>query len=252
MTIATGALNIVLGAAYTSYGLITAVELKRNWRHLGFSHFGAAWIFMAFTCGPHHLFHGHHLLFEGRSGGALDLTAVFVGLPLGVAFLALRVEAFIGGRGDRFVAGTPWWMKAMPTLAAVYATALIAAVLRVGPLTGLPPTAYPNVLLFGIYMAIGYFLLRTQLRNRVPMGGWSVSGSSLTGVFPTCAIMHGVFILYGTTGLYAYDVHSFTIDWLGVPAGLYFLFVVRGLYRASIRDWNRDMVDMTPQPAAVG
>ncbi|HEV8626678.1 MAG TPA: hypothetical protein VG034_19700, partial [Acidimicrobiia bacterium] len=52
--------NLVLGVAYTGYGMMTAIEMKRDWRTFGFSHFGAAWICMAFTCGPHHLDHGLH------------------------------------------------------------------------------------------------------------------------------------------------------------------------------------------------
>jgi hypothetical protein len=37
-----------------------------------------------------------------------------------------------------------------------------------------------------------------------------------------------------------------------VPAGLYFLFVVRALYRQSVRDWNREMVDADHSLATVG
>jgi hypothetical protein len=90
-----------------------------------------------------------------------------------------------------------------------------------------------------IYCAIGYVLLRTQLRNRAATGGWSLSGSSLTVVFPTCAIMHGVFALYALSGLYHSDVHGMIIDWFAIPAGLYFLWVVRGLYLQVLNDWNQ-------------
>ncbi len=38
------------------------------------------------------------------AGGALDLVTVAVGLPFAATFYFLRVEAFFGGRGDRFVA----------------------------------------------------------------------------------------------------------------------------------------------------
>jgi hypothetical protein len=81
--------------------------MRRDWRSFGFSHFGAAWIAMAFTCGPHHLAHGIHVGLEGRPGGPLDLLAVVVGLPVGVGWLSLRLEAFFGGRGDRFILGEP-------------------------------------------------------------------------------------------------------------------------------------------------
>jgi hypothetical protein len=91
----------------------------------------------------------------------------------------------------------------------------------------------------GIYAAIGYFLVRTQIRNRGPLGGWSISGLALAIVFPTCAVMHGVFAFYTATGRYGYDVHGFAIDWLAVPAGLYFLWVVHRLYADTLEDWNR-------------
>ena len=66
------------------YGPMTLIEMKRRWRTLGFSHFGAAWVAMAFTCGPHHLVYGVHVAFEGRPGGPFDILAVAIGVPAGV------------------------------------------------------------------------------------------------------------------------------------------------------------------------
>ena len=246
MSILVALLNLVLGLAYTSYGIMTVVEMKRDWRTLGFTHFGAAWVFMAFTCGPHHLAHATHVGLEGRSGGPLDLLTALVGLPVGVIWLALRVEAFAGGRGDRFIPGTPRWLASMPTVAAVYVTALVAAVLAVPRLAfDVSGLALANVVLVVIYLAIGWFVLCTQLRNHRPMRGWSVSGLSLSAVFPTCALMHAVWVVYDLSGIYHADIHAAVIDSLSIPAGLYFLWVVRGLYRDSLRDWNR----VSPQPA---
>ncbi|HET7486784.1 MAG TPA: hypothetical protein VFJ85_02570 [Acidimicrobiales bacterium] len=249
MSTAVALVNLVLGVAYTGYGVMTLVEMKRDWRAFGFTHFGVAWVFMAFTCGPHHLAHGIHVAAEGRVGGPLDLLAVVVGLPAGVIWLLLRIEAFAGGRGDRFIAGTPVWVGALPTLAGVYVTALAALVLA-GPSIGhhLSVMAVANLVLVAIYMAIGWFLLQTQLRNRGPMRGWSLSGLSLTVVFPTCALMHAVWVVYEMSGAYQADGHGAVIDVLSIPAGLYFLWVVRGLYRDSLRDWNR--VDTGPERAA--
>lgn len=241
MRVALAAANILLGIAYTSYGLMTLAEMRRDWKTMGWSHFGAAWVAMAFTCGPHHLFHGIHLGFEGRAPSTIDLVAVLVGLPFGLIWLLLRIEAFVGGRGDRFISGTPRWLLLAPTAAAVYVTAMGAAAIASDAPNGyrLAPTVVPNVLLMAIYVTIGYFLFRTQLRNRASLGGWSVSGLSLGFVFPTCALMHGAFILQTAAGRYGYDVHAFVIDWLGVPAGLYFLWVVRSLYHDALADWNR-------------
>lgn len=246
MTPAVAIVNLVLGAAYCGYGVMTAIEMRRDRRIFGFSHFGLAWIFTAFTCGPHHLAHGVHLAFEGRAGQPLDLVSVVVGLPVGLVWLSLRVEAFVGGRGDRFIPGTPPWLRAAPTLAAVFVTTLAAAALQVGAGRRLGSVVAANGLLLVVYGAIGWCLLRTQLRNRAAMGGWSVFGLSLTAVMGTCALMHAVWALYASTGAYHGDVHAVVIDWLSVPAGLYCLSVVRSLYRDSRRDWNR-----ATTPAAV-
>ncbi len=99
----------------------------------------------------------------------------------------------------------------------------------------------PKRLLVGIHITIGYFLIRTQLRNREGLGGWSVSGISLGAVFPTCAVMHAAVAVYGLSGLYGFDLNGFVIDWLAVPAALYFLWVVHGLYQDALRDWNRNV-----------
>lgn len=253
MRAAVSVLNLVLGAAYTSYGVLTLIDMKRGWRTLGFSHFGAAWVAMAFTCGPHHLAHGFHQAFEGRAAGSLDLVAVLVGLPFGVIWLMLRLEGFFGGRGDRFVKGTPHWLLAGPYLAAAYTAVLAVSTLDTiaGPSLHFSAMVMPNLLLVAIYMTIGYFLLRTQLMNHKPTGGWSLSGCSLTVVFPTCALMHAVFVAYSLTGTYGSDVHGVGIDWLGVPAGLYFLWVVRSLYQGRLRDWNQDDEEPSASPALV-
>jgi hypothetical protein len=245
--------NLVLGVAYTGYGMMTAIEMKRDWRTFGFSHFGAAWICMAFTCGPHHLDHGLHVAVDGRLGGPLDLLAVVVGLPVGVLWLWLRVEAFLGGRGDRFIPGDPRWLRAAPAASAAYVAILAIAcgVIVAGPRVTPGFAVWANILLVGLYINIGWFVLRTQLANRPSMGGWSVSGLSLSVIFPTCALMHAVWAAYAVAGRYHQDGHGLLIDWLSVPAGIYFLLVVRSLYRDSLRDWN-DGPDEVPTevPAA--
>ncbi len=61
----------------------------------------------------------------------------------------------------------------------------------------------------------------------------------LAAIFPTCAAMHGIFAFYALSGVYTSDVHHLVVDWLSVPAGMYFLYVVRSLYRGNASDWNR-------------
>lgn len=241
MTTAVGVLNMVLGLVYCQYGTMTVIEMRRQRLSMGFSHFGAAWIAMAFTCGPHHFVHGLHLLTASQpAAGPLDLVAVLIGLPAGMTWFALRVEAFAGGSGDRLITGTPLWVLALPTLAGVYVSAFVTLIAGSGHFRGdqLPAVA-PNLLLVVIYSTIAYYLARTQLANRRPLGGWSLSGLALTVIFPTCAIMHGVYAYYAVSGRYPAAIHTTVIDWLAVPAGLYFLWVVQALYNGNFRDWNR-------------
>jgi len=240
MRSAVALLNILLGSVYTSYGVLTLVDLHRERDQRGFSHFGLAWIAMAFTCGPHHLDHGLHVAVAGRPGGPLDLFAVLVGLPAGVIWFLLRIEALTGGRGDRFLPGTPRRVAILPVLAGAYLAIYLAAVAFVLRRGGdFEPKLVPNVLLLGLYGVIGFYLLRTQVANRSVLGGWSLSGLSLTVVFPTCGLMHAVSVLYASAGRYDVDVHGLTIDWLAVPAAVYFLWVVRALHHGAFHDWNR-------------
>ena len=252
MAVAVGALNLVLGTVYTCYGLLTAVDLRRGWSTRGFSHFGVAWLVMAFTCGPHHLDHGLHVLLGGRSGGWLDLAVVAAGFPFGVVWFLLRVEALLGGRGDRDVAGTPAWLAAAPTAAASYLVLVLAAVIGItGRADAVVARTVPNLLLVGLYAAIDMLLLRTQVRNRAVTAGWSVSGLSLAAVMLTCAVMHGVFVAYATTGRYDLDGHGLVIDTVAVPAAAYFLWVTYLLDRGWLRDWNDSApgADLASAPA---
>jgi hypothetical protein len=240
MTVAVGILNLVLGLIYCQYGTMTFLDMRRQWKTMGFSHFGAAWIAMAFTCGPHHFVHGLHLLVTGGSAGPLDLAAVLIGFPAGAVWFALRVEAFAGGAGDRFIRGTPPWVLVLPAIGSAYAATIITLFAGAGHVHATQLTAVaPNLILVVIYATIGYYLARTQIANRRPLGGWSASGLALTVIFPTCAMMHAVYAYYALSGRYQTSIHTTVIDWLAVPAGAYFLWVVQALFRGAFRDWNR-------------
>jgi hypothetical protein len=242
-------LSITLGTVYTSYGLLTVLDLSRGWRRFGLSHFGLAWVAMAFTCGPHHLEHGLHLLSGDRPAGGLELVAVVAGFPAGVIWFLLRVEATLGGRGDREVSGDARFVQAIPYLSGLYAVAFTgAAVVLLGRGVQVPPTVAANLLLVVLYGMIGWYLMRSQLANHRAIGHWSLSGLSLTLVFPTCALMHGAWIVHQVAGRYEADIHTVTIDWLAVPAAAYFLWVVRGLHAGTVRDWNEATTGVVADP----
>lgn len=251
MKAAAGIGNIVVGSAYLYLGLIIAEDLRRGWREMGFSHFGVGLAGLAFTCGPHHLVHGVHTLLRGRAGGPMDFATVLIGIPPGLVFLFLRSEALAGGRGDRFISGTPAWLASMPTVGGVYATALVAAAVQTRGDFALRPQMIANVVLIVLYTMIGSYIVRTQMRNRPQLGGWSVSGLSLALIFPTCTLMHASYAFYAASGVYAdIDWHGLAVDWISVPAGIFFLWVVRGLYRQSLKDWNRFSFDSVPDRSA--
>ena len=232
-------INMVVGSVYVALGVLIVVDLKLGWHLFGFSRFGGGLAAVAFTCGAHHLAHGQHVAFEGHDAGALDLVSVLVGLPFGLTWLLLRLEALAGGVGDRIILGNPRWLLAMPTAAAVYITALVSAGVIVGrgPLA-IPLALTPHLLLVVIYARISWMLLRTQLLFHTESAGWSLSGCAMAGIFFTCSVMHAVLVLYGVAGRDVLDGHEFLIAVLGVPAGLYFLSVVRNLVKDEISDWN--------------
>ncbi len=253
MSTVIGALHIALGTVYFSYGLMTIVDLRRGWSANGFSHFGFAWLAMAFTCGPHHLDHGAHILVSGRAGGTLDLISILLATPAGVVWFLLRAEALLGGRGDRRITGTPLWIDLLPIAGFVYLAALLnGALVLARSMDGFEPKTLPNLLLVVLYSAIGAQLARTQLRNLPHTGGWSLSGTSLATVMFTCALMHGVYALYGTSGRYDLDVHGYSIDILSVPAAAYFLWVVWALHQGRLRDWNDSDDVEARRPVMVG
>ena len=83
VTVVAGILALLTGIAYTGLGVITAYELMRHRRSRGFSHFGAAFLVMAFTCGPHHLVHAWRHLIAGEPAHGPMIAALAIGLAPG-------------------------------------------------------------------------------------------------------------------------------------------------------------------------
>jgi hypothetical protein len=232
MTLVSGGMSLLLGVAYTALGVITAVELVRDRRTRGFSHFGAAFAVMAFTCGPHHLAHGTHVAFEGLASPGTVTAAVLIGMPAAFTWVGLRIEAAFGGRGERVVAGTPWWVHGGAFALAFASGAIVGLAVRAGGDNLVH--GGPSVILGVNYAIVGLLMARTQVARRERSGVWSISGLSLATIFATCALVH---LTMASTG--PVDVHIFTIDLVGVPASCWFLYVTWRLHRASMADWNR-------------
>lgn len=261
MTTAIGLATMAIGLAYLGLGALSASEVLVLRRERGISRFGVGFALMAASCGPHHLIHGWHIL-SGMDANALVTVSTLVGLPSGVVFVWLRIEAMRGGRGDRFISRSPWFITAVPLLFLLTAGALIdrgLAGARSGGVTtpelahglahdvthgahGSATTAFDptsvvfltNAFVSVTYALVGVALLQTQVRRRPSSGGWSVSGLALAGIFPTCALMHLMYALSARG-----SAHTLFFDLLGVPASVYFLTVVRRIHRESIVDWNR-------------
>jgi hypothetical protein len=239
MTTAVATGNIILGLAYLGLGALVLLDLYRQRSERGVWQMGAALAALCFTCGPHHVVHGVHVGFEHHPAGRLDLVTVLVGLPPGVLFLWLRAEALGGGRGDRLIAGTPGWVQALPVATGAYVGALLfvgiglmarAQTLSVQGLVGLTT--------FALFSWIGVVLVRTQVRNRPELEGWSLSGLGLSAVFITCATMHAAVAMETAAGVRSLDVHMVVVDLGAIVAAGWFLHVVRSLTRAVRDEWN--------------
>jgi hypothetical protein len=243
MSAAAGLLALLTGLAYTALALVTASELVRH-RERGFSHFGLAFFVMACTCGPHHLVHAVRHLAGGEPAHGPHVVALALGVLPAAVFIGLRIEAALGGRGDRLIARTPLWLHALPLLMAATAGATLWAGIEHASRMGVDLRALvPNVLLFGSYSLVGFFTARTQVARRPLLGGWSLSGIAMSGVFFTCAGSHIVSGLVTEA-----NVWSVVFDNVGVPASLYFLWAVHRLHSGSLRDWNRRPLVGRPAP----
>lgn len=257
--------NLLIGSAYAGLGLLSAWEVVSQYRHRGVSRFGLGFSLMAASCGPHHLVHGWCVL----QGGAVSmpmLAVTLIGLPAGTIFCLLRIEAMTGGRGDRTLTVPPFAPALVAVAFAVACGALVAravaappplanfmcSVLGIQAASGAVGTGsvygsvifLTNVLAAAAYMMVGWYLLVTQVRRYVANRQWSLSGLALAAVFPTCAFMHVIHA-------FSFGSHSATLpfDVLGVPASIYFLWVVKRVHRDSVVDWNRrPLVGMAGTP----
>ena len=249
MRITIGIIEVLIGLTYTGLGVLTVYELHTNHKSRGWSQFGLAFALMAFTCGPHHLLRaGAVFSSDDATVPASVVAALIVGLPPGLVFIALRTEAMLGGSGDRTLRRMPGLVPTYALVVAAASGAIVAAAAmshaKVNPIFALS-----NALLVGSYLAIGWYILSTQFRRYSAHGTWSLSGIALGFIFPTCALIHAAHVFAGTqSGAHAHHVASdasfwenalTVLDTAGLPASIWFLIVVRSLYREGLADWNR-------------
>lgn len=254
MALVIGIGNLLVGLAYVTLGLLSAWEVASQYRIRGISRFGLGFSLMAASCGPHHLVHAWCVL-QGGAVTAPMLAVTLTGLPAGIVFCWLRAEAMLNGRGDRTLVING------PVMAAAVITCLLAVSSLAGWVMASPPPVYldvctsvgiqpwfaetvaevgPSLVMFAnlwaaaAYAMVGWYLGDTQIRRYVSTRSWSLSGLALTAVFPSCAAMHLILAL--TNG---HETSTLLFDLFGIPASVYFLWVVKQLHADSAVDWNR-------------
>ena len=104
-----------------------------------------------------------------------------------------------------------------------------------------------NVFVTITYGMVGWYLADHQARRYLTEGAWSLSGIALSGVFFTCAQMH--FVNAVTPG----DSLRLAVDLIGIPASVYFLWIVKQVHNDAVLDWNRrPLVGTAGTPHATG
>jgi hypothetical protein len=254
MSLMIGIGSLMIGIAYAGLGSLSAWETISLHKYRGWSRFGIGFSLMAASCGPHHLVHGWHVL-QGETISYPMFAATLIGLPAGLVFVLLRFETALGGQGDRWVA-----VSAHRAMLLVGSFTLVAGVLAAWTFaqpgadlafqflctsagladrtTGVgidhgSVTFLANMFVVITYGMVGCYLADRQVRSYLTNGGWSLSGAALTGVFFTCAQMH--FIDATTRG----NALLLFFDLIGIPASIYFLWVVKQVHNDSVIDWNR-------------
>src|SRR5207237_6188385 len=91
--------ELLIGLAYTGLGVLTCYEMQHERKTRGRSQFGLAFALMAFTCGPHHLLRAVETLAAHGQPSMTVFGALLIGLPPGLIFVGLRIEALFGGAG---------------------------------------------------------------------------------------------------------------------------------------------------------
>ena len=246
MSLIIGLGSLAIGVAYAGLGLLSAWEAISLHRYRGWSRFGLGFSLMAASCGPHHLVHGWGVL-HGESVSWPMFAVTLIGLPAGLIFVGLRFETMWGGQGERLIVASPHRMVALAGAFTVVAGWLAASAFA-SPVTDSFPVRclstgaridfasvsfIANVFVTVTYGMVGWYLADRQVRRLLTSGAWSLSGIALTGVFFTCAQMHLIdATIHGNDLMLMFDL-------IGIPASVYFLWVVKQVHNDAMIDWNR-------------
>lgn len=246
------ALHLAVSCLAILLAALAVVESIRSARVGSHRRFGLALSAMGFTAAAHYTVAAFARpdqvpAAEGAHVGVLALAL----LPVAV-FFWLRVEAYLDGPGDRFHEGRPGWISLLPSAVACGAGAVLVTAWMNPPLSGSGSGDIalrwlgflPTILVMATSLAIGWSLMRGQQIRGAVLGEWSLSGLAVTLIFPTSAVAYAMQILTVRPTL----VSSF-VDWLGVPAALWFWRECRQLTGMAERAAYRQTVTIPAQDA---
>jgi hypothetical protein len=234
-----GTVDIVSGVVYLLLGCNALVESVGPARPGASRRFGLALTLLAFAGGTPALLGGIGLVTGGGNSSAPHLAATSLGLLPATVFCWLRYEAYLGRAGERIIHGNPSWVPLLPAAFAFGSGAiLVMAWVGRGPVTLL---SAPDAAVAGMFLPIGWFLLRAQQIRHGMAGGWSLSGLAATMIFPTWAVTHATQILGGEVSRTVR-----IIDWVAVAAAMWFLIECRRLVGSANRSGRRATLAVSP------
>lgn len=251
MSRAVGLLHLTVGCIALLLSALALVESIRSARLAAHRRFGLALSALGTTAAAHYIVAVLSRSGQGQHADGPRLAALVLALLPVAVFFWLRVEAYLDGPGDRFLDGRPAWVSLLPAAIACGAGAvLVTAWMNPPPAArhGEPGVVLrwagllPSIVLVAAWLAIGLSLMRGQQIRRALLGGWSLSGVVVTLIFPTGAVA------YATQALTVRPtMASIVVDWLGVPAALWFWRECRRLTGSLERTAHRHTVTVPAQ-----
>jgi hypothetical protein len=239
-----GVLALLVGLAFLLLTALAAAELIRFRARRGFSQFGTAFVLTALLFGAHAIAAGMQALVRGDAVSPLVTASLLLGLAPAAGLALLRLESAAGGRGERFVAGTPWWLRVLPWAAMFAAGMLAAGALDHAGEHGIALwMTWPSLVIVLLSASLGWLFARAQAAARLTTGGWSLSGLALAALFPAAAAVQATTAATGAIG-----AGIFLIDVAAVPPAGWFLLTTIRLQRSALRDWNRRPLVGRPRP----